>query len=181
MGFWMNLWLVVSAALMYWDAGFVLNRPRTIPGGDLFWLYEPYELYVKVDKLYSIETLNSGDGFAAAQSYLNLAEASMQILTVILWARASTSRSGDVLGLITQTMTFWKSCLYWVNDFMRPEEMRYTDPSKDLQQYILIFFIPNVFWIVCPFVIMIILGTRLATSAVSSKRKGSGPITKKLA
>ncbi len=45
---WLKAWLIVSGVLALFDAGYVLNRPRSMPGGDLFHIWRPYELYAKV-------------------------------------------------------------------------------------------------------------------------------------
>eukprot|EP00955_Chlamydomonas_euryale_P114833 366307-Chlamydomonas_euryale.AAC.1 len=48
---WLTPWLVISGVLVVWDAGYVLMRPRSMPGGDLFWLWRPYPLYASVSQL----------------------------------------------------------------------------------------------------------------------------------
>ena len=35
------LWLILSSLVVIWDAGFVLLRPRTLPGGDLHQFWKP--------------------------------------------------------------------------------------------------------------------------------------------
>ena len=59
----------------------------------------------QVDKLYSLETLRGGDGFAAAQSFMNLVEASLQLYAVSLWRSSPNAQYGDVVGVLTQLMT----------------------------------------------------------------------------
>ena len=45
---WIKLWLRISGVLVLYDAGYVLMRPRSMPGGDLFPIWQPYVLYAKV-------------------------------------------------------------------------------------------------------------------------------------
>ena len=44
---WIPMWLACSSILVLYDAGYVLLRPRTLPGGDLSHLWQPYVLYAK--------------------------------------------------------------------------------------------------------------------------------------
>ncbi|KAL2826886.1 hypothetical protein BDW59DRAFT_62226 [Aspergillus cavernicola] len=70
-----TLWLLVSCPLVLWDAGYVLLRPHSMPGGK--WhspIWSPYALYSKVDYVYGWPALNANDGFPATQSILNLVE-----------------------------------------------------------------------------------------------------------
>ena len=45
---WIKLWLAASGLLVLYDAGYVLMRPRSMPGGDLSHIWQPYVLYAKV-------------------------------------------------------------------------------------------------------------------------------------
>jgi hypothetical protein len=70
-----SLWLFISCPLVLWDAGYVLLRPHSMPGGK--WhspIWTPYALYGTVDYIYGWPAYNSHNGFTAAQTYLNLAE-----------------------------------------------------------------------------------------------------------
>lgn len=67
------IWLIVSVPLVLWDTGFVLLRPHSLPGGKLHApIWTPYALYCAVDYVYG--AFNARNGFAAAQSVLNLVE-----------------------------------------------------------------------------------------------------------
>lgn len=65
---WIIAWFVVSTALVAWDAGYMLMRPRSFPGGDLYWIWKPYTLYAQTDLVYSREAFEAKDGFAIGQS-----------------------------------------------------------------------------------------------------------------
>lgn len=58
----------ISTLIVAWDTGYILLRPRSMPGGDLHWLWKPYEHYVNVDYIYGFPTWERHDGFARAQS-----------------------------------------------------------------------------------------------------------------
>jgi hypothetical protein len=45
---WIKFWMGISGFVVLYDAGYVLMRPRSMPGGDLFPIWSPYELYARV-------------------------------------------------------------------------------------------------------------------------------------
>lgn len=69
------LWLIVSLPLVFWDTGYVLLRPHSMPGGSLhspIWI--PYALYGTIDYIYGWPAYNAHNGFTAAQGSLNVVE-----------------------------------------------------------------------------------------------------------
>lgn len=81
-------WLAVSVPLVIWDCGYVLLRPRTMPGGDLHWpLWVPYELYGNVDHVYGWKAFNANNGFTGAQGLLNVFETLMYIYYAVVYYR----------------------------------------------------------------------------------------------
>lgn len=126
--------MFLSGFVVLYDAGYVLLRPRSCEGGDLFFLWRPYKLYSQVDKLYSKEVMESGDGFNQAQAILNLVEVAIHFTSLYLWQNKLAS--GDVLAILSQTATLWKTVLYWLNDLCEREIMpplRNTDKYSHLQ------------------------------------------------
>lgn len=69
-----TFWLLISVPIVLWDAGYVLLRPHSMPGGSLHYLWAPYALYGTVDYMYGWPAYNSNNGFTAAQSVMNLIE-----------------------------------------------------------------------------------------------------------
>lgn len=70
-----TIWLVMSVPLVLWDAGYVLLRPHSMPGGK--WhspIWTPYALYGTIDYIYGWPAFNARNGFTAAQTVLNLLE-----------------------------------------------------------------------------------------------------------
>jgi hypothetical protein len=63
-----TIWLVVSSLVVIYDATYVLLRPATMLGGELFRFFSAYDLYIKFDTLYG----NLTDSFVVIQSWLNL-------------------------------------------------------------------------------------------------------------
>jgi hypothetical protein len=71
----LTIWLVVSVPLVAWDAGYVLLRPHSMPGGRLHSpIWAPYALYGKIDYIYGWPAFNARNGFTAAQTVLNIIE-----------------------------------------------------------------------------------------------------------
>lgn len=69
------LWLGLSLPLVLWDTIYIMGRPHTFAGGAIAWpLYVPYELYGRVDPVYSPEAYYSGLGWTGAQALGNVFE-----------------------------------------------------------------------------------------------------------
>lgn len=84
-------WLLVSVPLVIWDTGYVLLRPHSMPGGKLHFPWTPYALYGVIDHVYGWPAFNSGSGFTAAQSWVNVIETVFYLyyLTVV-WTEGQT-------------------------------------------------------------------------------------------
>lgn len=77
-------WLLVSLPLVFWDIGYMLLRPHSMPGGSLHApLWKPYALYGTVDLLYGWPAWEEKNGFAGAQSWMNVAESMFYV--AYLW------------------------------------------------------------------------------------------------
>jgi hypothetical protein len=90
------IWLLLSLPLVAWDAGYVMLRPHSMPGGSLHWpIWQPYDLYGRVDYIYGWKAYNENNGFTAAQTFLNIVESAMYVYYLyILYAfgRQSTAQ-----------------------------------------------------------------------------------------
>lgn len=122
------LWLGVSLPLVAWDTGYVLLRPRSMPGGSLHWpLWVPYALYGEVDHMYGLKQWTAGNGFTSAQGFINLIETAMYLAYLWLWyahalpaagagvKRVLTGRTGGLavlIGFSAAVMTVSKTVLY---------------------------------------------------------------------
>jgi hypothetical protein len=72
------IWLTVSLPLVLWDAGYVLLRPHSMPGGKWHYpLWVPYALYCETDYIYGWKAYNEHNGFTAAQTVMNLIETAL--------------------------------------------------------------------------------------------------------
>ncbi|KAG2353036.1 hypothetical protein BDR07DRAFT_1434996 [Suillus spraguei] len=81
---WVTLWFVLSAPVIFWDVGYCFMRPRSMLGGDLHWIWKPYEIYQNIDFVYGTKALEENNGFTNAQSFLNIVETLMNLAYVYL-------------------------------------------------------------------------------------------------
>lgn len=140
---WLVGWFLVASPIVLYDATFLLLRPRTLPGGDLNWLWRLYDLYITVDKRYG----DMADTFNIAQAWLNYVEVILSLLAVWLhWRRDGRSVP---LAFLALAFTFWKTTIYM---------LQYTEACgggayhkhNDLFALIFLFIVPNCFWLAVP-------------------------------
>ncbi|KAI5370333.1 hypothetical protein Slin15195_G012100 [Septoria linicola] len=69
------IWLAISLPLVLWDAGYVLLRPHSMPGGK--WhspIWKPYALYADIDYVYGFPALQDNNPWTATQTWFNVFE-----------------------------------------------------------------------------------------------------------
>ncbi|KFZ08993.1 hypothetical protein V502_09008 [Pseudogymnoascus sp. VKM F-4520 (FW-2644)] len=191
------VWLAVSLPLVLWDAGYVLLRPHSMPGGKYHWpLWVPYELYGRTDYIYGWKAYNEKNGFTAAQTVMNLIETVGYVtyLGLILkfgkqsvahgrgapknagWLGQERSLTGDkaayaaLVAYSSAILTVAKTMLYWLNEYYSGFGNIGHNTLPDL---ILLWIIPNGAWLVLPAYISYIMGSEilegLAIAAGSAK------------
>ncbi|GAA5979215.1 hypothetical protein JCM10908_002840 [Rhodotorula pacifica] len=164
---WIVAWFVVSTLLVAWDIGYMLLRPRTMPGGDLSWFWKPYVLYAKTDLVYSREAFENKDGFAAAQSIMNVVESILNVIFLVLAARHSPV--AVLVGAIATAMTASKTILYWLCDILSDWSMTGHNSRFD---WWLLYALPNGPWILFPTLIAAHFYAQIAKSLrVAAKTK----------
>ena len=151
---WIKLWLFVSSLVVLWDASFVLLRPRSMEGGDLFWIWTPYKTYCSIDKLYC----DLQDNWVVAQSYANLVESALNFFALFLYFTGSV-RLASVIANNSCLMTFWKTILYFTveahSGFIHTIHNEFFD-------VLTMYYIPSGFWVFVPLFIVIYFGRRLS-------------------
>jgi hypothetical protein len=152
MPWWATIWTIIGSLVCIWDATYILYRPRTMANGDLFHLYFPYAKYITLDPLYG----NLRNAFVLAQSWLNLVEITLTLLSVTLYHAMGRRNLGCLLLLIVSVMTWAKTMLYFVHDHFQRELYPQDSSSIKIATYesICLFIIPSLIWIVCPFACM---------------------------
>ncbi|KAL2693644.1 hypothetical protein Neosp_000205 [[Neocosmospora] mangrovei] len=168
------LWLAVSVPLVAWDTGYVLGRPRTMPGGNLHWpLWVPYELYGKVDHVYGFKSWDAHNGFTGAQSALNVVESLMYVAYLwLVWTRADRSTDGAarrtlsgrdgalavLIGFSAAVMTLSKTVLYWANEYYSGfDNIGHNTPLDIFYLWAL----PNGFWLILPAYMIWVFGNNI--------------------
>ncbi|KAF9048799.1 hypothetical protein BJ165DRAFT_1058650 [Panaeolus papilionaceus] len=108
---WIALWFICTAPLILWDAGYVLMRPRSMEGGDLRWFWSGFELYERIDNVYSVQGYLNKAGFAPAAAISNLVETSLNaayLYTVYISPRNIAPLFGfSGAGLTLSKTTIW--------------------------------------------------------------------------
>ncbi|KAJ5774387.1 hypothetical protein N7457_009283 [Penicillium paradoxum] len=187
----LTIWLIISVPLVLWDAGYVLLRPYSMPGGRLHSpIWTPYALYGTIDYIYGWPAFNAHNGFTAAQTILNLAETSGYLYYLwVVYRHGSTvvrsggsrkiskgfmwlltgdkvvaGRIGAIALLVAYTvsvMTLSKTILYWLNEICSGFENVGHNKPFAL---ILYWIIPNGLWIVFPSYNIYTLGGEILNS-----------------
>jgi hypothetical protein len=88
------VWLLIAVPVVFWDAGYVLLRPLSMPGGSLHHFWSPYALYGTIDYNYGWPAYNSHQGFPGAQSWLNVVETLAYVyylVVVYLYGQTATA------------------------------------------------------------------------------------------
>ncbi|TPX35097.1 hypothetical protein SmJEL517_g02479 [Synchytrium microbalum] len=119
-------------------------------------LWGPYELYGKVDKVYSQEAYYRGDGFGTAQTWMNVVELAFQFGGIYLVVKKHPA--GALVVATAQLMTFWKTVLYFLADILGGFD---NTKQNDAWTFLSLYLIPNGMWLVFPGFISAKLGHEL--------------------
>ncbi|KAF8071612.1 hypothetical protein FPV67DRAFT_1667094 [Lyophyllum atratum] len=163
---WISYWFIFTAPLMLWDAGYCLMRPRSMVGGDLHWIWKPYEMYEKVDYVYGVKAFENGEGFAGAAAILNVLEISMNLI-YLYHAHITRSDVAPLFGYTGAVMTLAKTILYTTQEYFCSG---CSVGHNDLLIAILFWIMPNLVWITFSSLIIWRLGEDIASSIRSGKQ-----------
>jgi len=166
---WITLWFVLSAPVIFWDAGYCFMRPRSMLGGDLHWIWKPYGIYQNIDYVYGVKALVDGDGFTNAQSLLNIIETLMSLAYVYL-AHVSGWTPAPLIGFAAVSMTLSKTILYWAQEYYCGFCAIGHNTWSDLIVY---WILPNGLWIVVPSLIVVRLGKDIAAALHVAERNAT--------
>lgn len=106
----LKVWFVISAFIVFFDASFVIQRPETMKGGNLYHIYYLYDNYILYDTLYA----DLNDVFVICQSWLNIVEGIMLLISVAISFNKCIKIKlwSAVIGAIASTMVFWKTVIF---------------------------------------------------------------------
>ncbi|KAF8347410.1 hypothetical protein F5887DRAFT_955649 [Amanita rubescens] len=161
---WIALWFLITTPIVLWDAGYLFMRPRSMKGGDLHWIWEPYGKYQEVDYVYGLPSYLDGDGFPNAQAMINIVETVLNLAYVYL-AHISKWPGAPLIGFTSAVMTLSKTVLYLAQEYY----CHFCATGQNtLKTWIIYWIIPNGFWIVFPTLIVIRLGRDLSATLVGA-------------
>ncbi|KAF9065155.1 hypothetical protein BDP27DRAFT_1332374 [Rhodocollybia butyracea] len=151
---WISLWFLLTTPVIMWDVSYCFMRPRSMVGGDLHWIWEPYGIY---QNLYGIPALTEGNGFTNAQSLLNVIETLLNVIYLYL-AHIAQWPPATLVGFTGAALTLAKTVLYWAQEY-------YCNfcatGQNDAYTMVVYWIIPNGLWIVFPAIITYVLGKDL--------------------
>jgi len=191
------IWLFISLPLVAWDTGYVLLRPLSMPGGSLHWpLWQPYELYGKVDYIYGWKAFNEKNGFTAAQGTLNIVESLMYIYALYItytYGKQTTAQKGAKAGFLgprqvegkhgvlallvlysAAVMTVSKTVLYWMNEYYSGFD---NIGHNSIIELLVLWIIPNGAWLVLPSYIIYLTGGEIVQGLSSAAGAGTSSET----
>ncbi|KAG5734216.1 hypothetical protein E4T56_gene2276, partial [Termitomyces sp. T112] len=113
---WISFWFLLTVPVIAWDVGYCFNRPRSMKGGDLHWLWKPYAIYQNVDYMYGWPALEANNGFTNAQSLLNIIETLLNIMYLYL-AHVVAWPPAPLVAFVSASMTLSKTILYWAQEY----------------------------------------------------------------
>ncbi|KAF7976152.1 hypothetical protein HWV62_7465 [Athelia sp. TMB] len=141
-------------------------------GGDLHWIWKPYEIYQEVDYIYGVKALTEGDGFPNAQSFMNIVETALN-LAYLYSAHVTSWAPAPIIGFGAAVMTLSKTMLYGLQEYYCNGCSTGHNSFNDMIVY---YYIPNGLWIVVPTLIVLRLGKDIAASLKIADKATSGKI-----
>ncbi|KAL5612699.1 hypothetical protein BROUX41_004212 [Berkeleyomyces rouxiae] len=168
------LWLAISCAVVTWDFCYVFLRPHSMPGGTLHALWAPYALYAEVDYVYGRAAYEAGDGFAPAQSALNVVETLMYLVYLAAAYRGAGTLRGRcgklalLVGFSAAVMTLSKTVLYWANEIFAGF---HNIGHNDMGTIIFMWIIPNGLWLILPTYMVVVMGRDILSGMDNSSIK----------
>uniref|UniRef100_A0A7E4VIY4 EXPERA domain-containing protein n=1 Tax=Panagrellus redivivus TaxID=6233 RepID=A0A7E4VIY4_PANRE len=153
---WIEIWLGISAILCTLDVGYTMLRPLTNRGGALECVYELWNWYADIDLRYG----TPNDLVTMATGRVMIIEIVMNIVAMVL--NRTGSKHTFICAFTTNAFVFWKTVLYmalYINP--APGNISYINPTASLFDQIVYFWIPDLFWVLVPLVVLIRLWPEL--------------------
>ncbi|XP_064404300.1 uncharacterized protein LOC135349674 [Halichondria panicea] len=157
-------WFSLSSLVVIWDALFVFLRPRSLPGGDLHFLFKPYGLYITVDTNYG----DMEHSFTICQSWMNVAEVCLQLYTVVLLLKGQ--KSASFWAFLVSSLTLWKTLIYMLQ-YTSLCNGSHLVQHLDWSTFLCLFIVPNGVWIVVPSIFLFSYGAEILNIVATHKEK----------
>jgi len=158
---WISLWFLITAPIILWDAGYVLMRPRSMEGGDLRWFWSSFELFERIDHVYSVKGYHEKAGFAPAAAVSNLIETSLN-LAYLYTVHISPRNIAPLLGFSGASLTLSKTTLWILQEYYCGGcSMSDKDQFSDIFKF---WICPNIVWYTFCTLIVARLGGDISSS-----------------
>lgn len=151
---WILCWLVISITIVSWDVSFLLMRPNSLPGGELFFIWEvPYLKYISVDHSYA----DMDNAFIKGQALMSIIEIFIAVAALIINGRGNIPTAA-VLIFSSTLLTSAKTLLIFLVEIMSDfENIGHNQTSEIVNIYL----IPNAIWVIIPLIISIYMARQL--------------------
>jgi hypothetical protein len=108
------LWLLFSTGCILYDFFYIYLRPLSFRYNPYEWTFEPYQLYQFFDTL----KINMQDRYLVIQSYFNLVEAALMLLTALiaLLPFRKLKFACGIIMMVLMCFVFWKTVMYLLYD-----------------------------------------------------------------
>ncbi|PPQ79099.1 hypothetical protein CVT25_002892 [Psilocybe cyanescens] len=158
---WISLWFLITAPIILWDASYVLMRPRSMEGGDLRWFWSGFDMYERIDTVYSVKGYHEKAGFAPAAAISNLIETSLN-LAYLYAVYILPSNTAPLFGFTGASLTLLKTTIWILQEYFcgRCSRSELNDPSEILKFWVA----PNIVWFTFCSMIIVRLGRDIAHS-----------------
>ncbi|KAJ7267238.1 hypothetical protein C8J57DRAFT_1717650 [Mycena rebaudengoi] len=154
---WISLWFLATAPIIAWDIGYCFMRPRSMEVQNTFKIARPYAIYQKVDLLYGVDAYNRGEGFVNAQALLNTFETFLNLAYLYL-AHFAAWPTAPLVGFTAAALTLAKTILYLSQEYY----CNYCATGHNTTKDMLMYYYPNLLWLLFPSLIILRLGKDLA-------------------
>jgi hypothetical protein len=135
-------------------------------GGDLHHLWQPYELYARVDYVYAAHTFAKKEPFPIVVALGSVVENGINLYALYKdWSNAPSSLP---IAMIALSMTFWKTVIYFAMDFVSGFQ---NTGHNDGYTWTMLYLIPNGIWILVPLMLLVKLIRQLTVALGSMSYK----------
>ncbi|VDM57015.1 unnamed protein product [Angiostrongylus costaricensis] len=153
---WIEIWLGSSSIICFLDVMFTMLRPYST-NGILATFFYIWNVYASVDARYA----DANDLVTCATGRIMLIEIALNLITLTMSRRQS--RHALLTAFTTSAFVFWKTLWFLTLYIMPPPgNMSYFADETTYLRLVLIFWIPNGFWVAVPFTVMVALWNKLA-------------------
>ncbi|KJA20558.1 hypothetical protein HYPSUDRAFT_786980 [Hypholoma sublateritium FD-334 SS-4] len=158
---WITVWFLITAPIILWDAGYVLMRPRSMEGGDLRWFWSGFDMYERIDNVYSVKAYHAKAGFAPAAAISNLIETSLNLIYLFM-VHVSRQNIAPLFGFSGAGMTLTKTTIWILQEHFCGKCSQ--SSMNELSEIIKFWVAPNIVWYSFCTMIVIRLGKDISNS-----------------